>query len=55
MLKIISKQVYEVIENEIKQWILILYDISENHYVGIPIRNEGTEDDVYIASLKKYT
>ena len=37
MLTINYKQIYETIENNTKEWILIIYDISANHYVGIPV------------------
>lgn len=37
MLKINYKQVYEVQENKKNEWILIVYSISANHYVGVPI------------------
>ena len=54
MLTINWKQVYEVSINEKVQWILILYDISQNHYVGVPIYNEIKEDSIYIKSINKY-
>lgn len=54
MLKINWKQVYEVSINENVQWILILYDISQNHYVGVPIYNKKIDNSVYIKSINKY-
>ena len=54
MLTINWKQVYEVDLNETKQWILILYNISQNHYVGIPIYNENKKNDFYLNSINKY-
>lgn len=54
MLTINWKQVYEVSLNETKQWILILYDISQNHYVGIPVYNENKDNSVYLKSINKY-
>ena len=44
MLTINWKQVYEFNLNDNKQWILILYDISQNHYVGVPVYNEEKEE-----------
>lgn len=54
MLTINWKQIYEVSLNETKQWVLILYDISQNHYVGIPVYNENKDNSVYIKSINKY-
>lgn len=44
------KQIYEI-DNK---WILILYDISKNHYVGLPVYNEEQENSIYIKSINKY-
>ena len=54
MLTINWKQIYEFNLNDKKQWILILYDISQNHYVGVPVYNEEKENSVYIKSINKY-
>ena len=54
MLTINWKQIYEVSLNETKQWVLILYDISQNHYVGIPVYNENKDNSVYLKSINKY-
>lgn len=54
MLTINWKQIYEVILNETKQWVLILYDISKNHYVGIPVYNENKGKSIYLKSINKY-
>lgn len=48
------KQIYEISLNETKQWILILYDISQNHYVGIPVYNENKDYSIYLKSINKY-
>lgn len=48
------KQIYEINLNENKQWILILYDISQNHYVGVPVYNEKKKDSIYLKSINKY-
>ena len=54
MLTINWKQIYEVSLNETKQWILILYDISQNHYVGIPVYNKNKDNSIYLKSINKY-
>ena len=50
MLTINWKQIYEINN----KWILILYDISKNHYVGLPIYNEEKENSIFIKSINKY-
>ena len=37
MLTINFKQIYETNEKVDKEWVLIIYDISANHYVGMPV------------------
>ena len=54
MLTINWKQVYEYNLNDEKQWILILYDISQNHYVGIPVYNEEKKNSIFLKSIKKF-
>ena len=54
MLTINWKQIYEVSLNETKQWVLIIYDISQNHYVGIPVYNENRDNSIYLKSINKY-
>lgn len=54
MLTINWKQIYEFNLNNNKQWILILYDISQNHYVGVPVYNEEKENSIYLKSINKY-
>lgn len=54
MLTINWKQIYEFNLNDNKQWILILYDISQNHYVGVPVYNEKKENSGYLKSINKY-
>lgn len=54
MLTINWKQIYEFNLNNNKQWILILYDISQNHYVGIPVYNEEKKNCIYLKSINKY-
>lgn len=45
---------YRLLRNETKQWVLILYDISQNHYVGIPVYSENKDNSVYLKSINKY-
>ncbi len=54
MLTINWKQIYEININGAKQWSLILYDISLNHYVGIPIHSENKDNSIYLKSINKY-
>lgn len=54
MITINWKQIYEISLNENKQWILILYDISKKHYVGIPVYNDNKDNSIYIKSINKY-
>lgn len=54
MLKINWKQIYETSINDDKQWVLILYDISQNHYVGVPVYNDKQKDSIYLKSINKY-
>ena len=54
MLTINWKQVYEVDINGSKKWILILYNISKNHYVGLPVYSEEIENSIFIKSINKY-
>ena len=50
MLKINWKQIYEINN----KWILILYDISKNHYVGLPVYVEEQENSIFLKSINKY-
>lgn len=54
MLTINWKQIYEIKVNNNTQWILILYDVSKNHYVGVPVYNTITENSILIKSINKY-
>ena len=51
MLVINWKQKYEYDLNNNKQWILILYNISQNHYVGIPVYNKKEKNSIYLKSI----
>ena len=54
MLAINYKQIYETGEFGEKQWILILYDISANHYVGVPVYSNENDGCFYLESIDKY-
>ncbi len=53
MLKINFKNVY-ILTGKDKKYILIVYNISSNHYVGIPLVNEKSEHTIYCSSIKMY-
>ena len=48
MLTINWKQIYEFNLNDNKQQILILYDISQNHYVGVHVYNKPKENRKFL-------
>ena len=48
------KQLYEMHENNETKWVLILYDISKNHYVGLPVYERKKEGSIFCPSIKKY-
>ena len=50
MIAINWKQIYEIDG----KWILILYDISKNHYVGIPVYTEKQKESIFLKSINKY-
>ncbi len=54
MLTINFKQIYETNEKLEKEWILIIYDISANHYVGMPVYSKEKEGCLYCDSINKY-
>lgn len=54
MLTINFKQIYETNEKNDKEWVLIIYDISANHYVGMPVYSDKLNDCLYCNSIKKY-
>lgn len=54
MLTINYKQVYQTNESGNIEWILIIYDISANHYVGVPVYSKKAKNAVYLKSINKY-
>lgn len=53
-MEIYSQNVYEIIENNTKKYVLIIYNISQNHYVGITIYNSDSNNLTYIPSISKF-
>ncbi len=53
-MEIYSQNVYEIIENNTKKYVLIIYNISQNHYVGIPVYNSDSNNLTYIPSISKF-
>ena len=54
MLTINFKQIYETNEFGKNQWVLILYNISANHYIGIPVYSKEKKECVFLESIQKY-
>ena len=54
MLTINFKQIYETNEKVDKEWVLIIYDISANHYVGMPVYSKEKDGCIYCNSINKY-
>lgn len=54
MLTINYKQIYQTNENGNTEWVLIIYDISANHYVGIPVYSKEEKNTTYLKSINKY-
>ena len=53
-MNIYSQNIYEIIENNIKKHILIIYNISENHYVGLTVHNMEADNLTYIKSINRF-
>lgn len=53
-MNIYSQNIYEVIENNIKKHVLIIYNISENHYVGLTVHNTKYDNITYIESINRF-
>ena len=54
MLTINYRQIYETNEIVEKQWVLIIYDISANHYVGVPVYSKEKAGCLFLKSINKY-
>lgn len=53
-MNIYSKNIYEVIINSQKKHVLIIYNISDNHYIGLTCHNTKSNNYIYIDSINKY-
>ena len=53
-MNIYSQNIYEVVENNIKKHILIIYNISENHYVGLTVHTIRSDNLAYIESINRF-
>lgn len=53
-LDIYSQNIYEVIEKNIKKHVLIIYNISENHYVGLTVHAIESDKLTYIKSIDRF-
>lgn len=53
-LNIYSQNIYEVIENNIKKHVLIIYNITENHYVGLTVYTTKSNNLTYIESINRF-
>lgn len=53
-MNIYSQNIYEVIKDGNKRHVLIIYNISAKHYVGLTIYSEQTGDLTYIQSINKF-
>ena len=53
-MRIIQKNIYEVKENGLLFKILILFDISGYHYVGLKICDKETQSTLLLNSINKY-
>lgn len=53
-LDIYSKNIYEVVLNGNKKHILIIYNISENHYIGLTVHSLKSFNLTYIESINRF-
>lgn len=53
-MKIYSQNIYEVVENNMKKHVVIIYNISENHYVGLTIHTINSNNLTYVKSINRF-
>ena len=53
-MEIYSQNIYEIVENGLKKYVLIIYNISGNHYVGLTIHNTESNNLLFIKSINKF-
>lgn len=51
---VISKRIYEVEENGKKFWVLVIFNISGFHYVGLKVHADPSPTSLHIYSIEKY-
>lgn len=51
---VISKRVYEVSSKGVTYWMLILFNISGSHYVGMPVRRSKTDSTIFLKSIGRH-
>lgn len=55
-MNIYSQNIYEIVQNNIKKHVLIIYNISQNHYVGLSIHSSQSNNfaNTYISSINRF-
>lgn len=53
-MNIYSQNIYEVNKNGTKKNILIIYNISANHYVGLTVYNNNLNNYTYLSSINRF-
>ena len=53
-MKIYSQNIYEVVENNMKNHVVFIYNISENHYVGLTIHTINSNNLTYVKSINRF-
>ena len=53
-MNIYSQNIYEVIENGVKKHIVIIFNISENHYVGVTVHVNNYDNLIHLASINRF-
>lgn len=51
---IYSQNIYEIVKNNIKKHVLIIYNISKNHYVGLTVNTIESANPTYIKSINRF-
>lgn len=53
-MNIYSQNIYEVVENNKNKHVLIIYNISKNHYVGLTVHSTKADNLIYLESINRY-
>lgn len=53
-LQVKHKRVYKVNDKGEISWVLIIFDISSFHYIGLNVMKECTDTSIYLNSIQKY-